>query len=131
MVSSPLISDLSRRERQIMDIIYRLGTATAAEVAESLPDSPGNSTVRKLLTILEEKGFLRHEQGGNNRYMYSPTIPPEEASQSALDHMLQTFFEGSATRAAIALLKRTESDVSDDTRDVILRLIDSARRQGR
>jgi predicted transcriptional regulator len=131
MVGNPLISDFSRRERQIMDIIYRLGTATAAEVAESLPDSPGNSAVRKLLSILEDKGFLRHERGDKNRYVYSPTIPPDEASRSALDHMLQTFFEGSAARAAIAMLKQSESDVSDDDREAILRLIDSAKKHGR
>ena len=131
MVESRLISGLSRRERQIMDIVYRLGSATAAEIADSLPDSPGNSTVRKLLSILEDKGFLDHQQEANNRYVYSPTISPEEASQSALDHMLQTFFKGSAARAAIALLKRSENDVSDDEREVIMHLIDSARSQGR
>lgn len=126
-----LVSELSRRERQIMDIVYRLGKATAAEVTESLPDSPGNSTVRKLLSILEEKRFLRHERGDNNRYVFSPTIPAEVASQSALEHTLETFFKGSAARAAIALLKRSETDVSEEERQAILQLIDSARKQGR
>jgi predicted transcriptional regulator len=128
---NPLISDLSRRERQIMDVIYRLGKATAIEVAQSLPDSPGNSTVRKLLTILEDKGLLCHEQEKNNRFIYSPTIPPAEAGQSALDHMIQTFFQGSAVRATIALLKQSETDVSDDEREVIMRLIESSRKSGR
>lgn len=131
MVHSPLISELSRRERQIMDIVYRLGAATAAEVAAQLPDSPGNSTVRKLMAILEEKGLLGHRPGDNNRFLYSPTIPADEASRTMLDHLLETFFKGSAPRAAIALLKRSEAELSDDDRDALQQLIDASRCTGR
>lgn len=131
VVDASHMSELSRRERQIMNVVYRLGRATAAEVAEALPDRPGNSTVRKLLSILEEKGFLCHERAEGNRFLYLPTIPPEEARSSALDQVIETFFKGSATRAAIALLKRSETDVDDEDREVLQRLIDTARRGGR
>src|SRR5215207_3350329 len=92
--------DLSRRERQIMEIIYQQGQATAAEVLGRLPDPPGYSAVRAMLRLLEEKGYLRHDQQGP-RYVYLPTLAREKARRSALKQMLQTFFDGS-TEAAVA-----------------------------
>ena len=94
---------LTRRERQIMDVIYRLGRATAAEVTAQLPDPPTYTTVRGLLRILEEKGHLRHEQDGV-RYVYMPALPKERAGTSVLTHVVRTFFDGSPARAMAALL---------------------------
>ena len=96
-------NDLSRRERQIVDILYTHGRATAAEVQSSLPDPPSYSAVRAMLRILEDKGHVRHEQDGP-RYVYVPTIARENAKRSALRHVLQTFFDGSAEQAISALL---------------------------
>src|SRR3954464_12538943 len=94
---------LSRRERQIMDAIYRRGRATAAEVLEDMPDPPSYSAVRAMLRLLEEKGHLRHEQDGP-RYVFMPTAPRDRASRSALTHVVRTFFDGSASEAVAALL---------------------------
>src|SRR5438128_478613 len=94
---------LSRRERQIMDVIYRRGRATAAEVLEELPDPPSYSAVRALLRLLEEKGHVKHEQDGP-RYVFTPTVTRERARRSALKHVVRTFFDGSATDAVAALL---------------------------
>ena len=94
---------LTRRERQIMDVIYARGRATAAEVLEGIPDPPGNSTVRTLLRLLEEKGQLRHAEVGA-RYVYFPTVPREMARRSALRNVLDTFFNGSTEDAVAALL---------------------------
>ena len=89
---------LSRRERQIMDVVYRLGRATAAEVQEGLPDPPSYSAVRALLRVLEEKGHLRHEQDGP-RNVYVPTVPRDAARSSAVRALLETFFGGSRARS--------------------------------
>lgn len=94
---------LSRRERQIMDIIYARGEATAAEVVQGLPDAPSYSAVRALLRILEEKGVLKHREEGP-RYIFTPTVPREKASKSALTRVLNTFFEGSLANAVAALV---------------------------
>src|SRR3954469_21890619 len=95
--------DLSRRERQIMDILYQRGRATAAEVLEALPDAPSYSAVRSLLRILEEKGHIRHEEDGL-KYVFSPVVAQENAKRSALRHLIDTFFSGSPAEAAAALL---------------------------
>ena len=121
---------LSRRERQIMDIVYRLEQATAAEVLERLPDPPSYSAVRAMLRILEEKGHLSHVQDGP-RYVYQPTVAPEEASRTALRHVLRTFFDGSATEAMAALLDETGAELSEDDLSRLSALIDDARRDGR
>jgi len=94
---------LSRRERQIMDVLYARGSATAAEVREALPDPPSYSAVRALLRILEEKGHVRHNQDGP-RYVYLPQVSRERARKSALKRLVSTFFEGSAAQAAAALI---------------------------
>ncbi len=131
MAQKSLISEPSRRERQIMDIVYKRGAACVADIVSELPDKPGYSTVRKLMSILEEKGFLYHEQEENNRYLYHPAIPAAEAGESALAHVLDTFFKGSAGRAAIALLKKSDADISEEERQKIASLIEASRRKGR
>ncbi len=94
---------LSRRETQIMDTVYRLGEATVADVLRELPDPPGYNSVRVTLRILEEKGFLKHRQD-QQRYVYRPSVPHEQAKRSAVAHLLETFFAGSAPRAVATLL---------------------------
>jgi predicted transcriptional regulator len=123
-------TQLSRRERQIMDIIYRLGRATAAEIMENLPDPPSYSAVRALLRILEEKGHLRHRQEGP-RYVYRPTVSRERAKRSALKHMLSTFFEGSVTQAVAALIDISEDELSEDDLERIADIIRQAKEEGR
>lgn len=121
--------DLSRRERQIMDILYAQARATAAEVQSSLPDPPSYSAVRAMLRILEDKGHVRHEQDGP-RYVYRPTVPRDNAKRSALRHLLQTFFDGSREQAISALLDDSSSNLSDTELDRLAQLIDKARRNG-
>ncbi len=113
-----------------MDIIYRLGRATAAEVMENLPDPPSYSAVRALLRILEEKGHLRHEQEGP-RYVYRPTVSRERAKRSALKHVLSTFFEGSVTQAVAALIDMSEDELSEDDLARIADIIRQAKEEGR
>jgi predicted transcriptional regulator len=119
---------LSRRERQILDILYAKGSATAAEVREALPDPPSYSAVRALLRILEEKGHARHESQGT-RYLYLPLVPRERARNSALTRIVKTFFEGSAAQAAAALVD--SGSLSDDELTRLSALIDRARKEGR
>lgn len=123
-------SDLSRRERQIMDVVYRLGKASVGEVLERIPEPPSYSAVRALMRILEEKGHLRHEQDGP-RYLYLPTVPRESARENALSHIVRTFFGGSAGAAVAALLDPSNHSLSDRELDRISALIDQARGQGR
>ncbi len=127
---APSHHQLSRRERQIMDIIYRLGEATAAEVMENLPDPPSYSAVRALMRILEEKTHLRHRQEGP-RYVYQPTVPHDAAKQSALKHVLSTFFEGSVSQAVAALLDLGRDDLTDAELERLARLIDLTQDEGR
>lgn len=121
--------DLSRRERQIIDILYSQGRATAAEVQAALPEPPSYSAVRAMLRILEEKGHVRHEQDGP-RYVYVPTIARDNARHSALRHVLTTFFDGSAEQAISALLGDKSAKLSDAELDRLARLIDQARKSG-
>src|SRR6058998_2979364 len=120
---------LSRRERQIMDILYRHGKASAAEVLEGMDDPPSYSAVRALLRILEEKGHVRHEQDGP-RYVYLPTVAHDNAQRSALRHILQTFFNGSAEQAISALLGDASGKMSPAELDRLARMIDTARKSG-
>lgn len=106
-------TDLTRRESQIMRIVYRRGRATANEVQQDLPDPPGYSTVRKLLEILEERGYLVHEREGQ-RYVYSPTVPRPEAGRSVLREVVETFFGGRAEEAVSTLLASEDLDLSDE-----------------
>ena len=121
--------DLSRRERQILDILYQRGQATAADVQSALPEPPSYSAVRALLRILEEKGHVRHQQDGP-RYVYVPTLARDNAQRSALRHILQTFFDGSAEQAISALLDDTSTKLSPAELDRLARLIDTARKSG-
>ena len=121
---------LSRRERQIMDAIYRRGQATSAEVLVDLPDPPSYSAVRAMLRVLEEKGHLRHEQQGP-RYVFLPTVPREKARRSALKQLMQTFFDGSAEQTVAALLDLSASKLSDAELDRLSQLINQARKEGR
>jgi predicted transcriptional regulator len=122
--------NLSRRERQIMDIVYRFGRATAGDVLDNLDDPPSYSAVRALLRILEEKGHLRHEQDGP-RYVYLPTVSRDRARRSALKGMVKTFFDGSAEQAMAALLDLSVSKMSDEELDRLGELIENARKEGR
>lgn len=121
---------LSRRERQIMDVIYRRGRATVAEVLEALPDPPSYSAVRAMLRILEEKGHLKHERDGL-RYVFLPTVPREKARAAALRHLVRTFFDGSAEQAAAALLDLPDSKLSEETIERLRERIEQARKEGR
>jgi predicted transcriptional regulator len=121
--------DLSRRERQILDILYERGQATAAEVQTALPEPPSYSAVRALLRILEEKGHVRHQQDGP-RYVYLPTVARDNAQRSALQHVLKTFFDNSAEQAISALLDDSSSKLSPAELDRLARLIDTARKSG-
>jgi predicted transcriptional regulator len=129
-MARPKPDSLSRRERQIMDVVYRLGRATAAEVQEGLPDPPSYSAIRALLRILEEKGHLRHERDGP-RYVFLPTVGRDKARRSALRRLVQTFFEGSTAQAVAALLGEPGTNLSGEDLDRLSRLIDAARNEGR
>jgi BlaI family transcriptional regulator, penicillinase repressor len=119
---------LSRRERQIMDALFKLGTGTAADIRDVLPDPPSYSAVRTHLRILEEKGHVIHQEDGQ-RYVYEPVMSPDKARQHALRHVLSTFFHDSPAQAVAALLD--EVDLSNEEYERLSRLIDKARDQGR
>ncbi len=120
---------LTRRERQIMDILYRRGRASAAEVMGELPGDPNYSTVRTQLRVLEQKGHVRHEELGL-RYVYMPAVPRHAARRSALNHLVDTFFEGSTAQAVAALLGSDAGKLSDDDLTRIADLIAKARKGG-
>ena len=121
---------LSRRERQIMDIIYERGQASAAEVRANLPEPPSYSAVRALLRVLKEKGHLKHKRDGA-RYIFLPTRPRHHAARSALKRILQTFFDGSAAKAVAALLDVADSRLSPAELDRLAQLIEEAKKEGR
>ncbi len=113
-----------------MDTIYRLGKCTAAEVMEELPDPPSYSTVRTLLGVLERKGHLKHQRQGYH-YVYSPTMPKERARTSMLEHVMDTFFDGSPAEVVSAVLDISDSELSDDDYQHILEMVEGARKEGR
>lgn len=121
---------LSRRERQIMDVIYRLGRATAADVQTEISDPPSYSAVRALLRVLESKGHLRHTADGP-RYVYAPMVPRERARDSALRQVVGTFFDGSTEAAVAALLDLSSSRLSDAELNRLAGLIAQAKKEGR
>jgi predicted transcriptional regulator len=121
---------LGRRERQIMDAVYRLGRATVQEVLDSLPDPPSYSSVRAMMGLLESKGHLKHEQDGP-RYVYLPAVSRDRAQRSALRHLVQTFFNGSPEQVVAALLDSPDAKLSQSELDRLARLIAGARREGR
>jgi predicted transcriptional regulator len=119
---------LSRRESQIMDIVWELGSASAAEVQERLPDPPSYSAVRALLRILEEKGHLRHEQDGA-RYLFVPTVPRDDARKTALKRLVRTFFGGSAESAMTALLDLEADELDEKALRRLARRIEEVRQE--
>ena len=123
-------TQLSRREREIMDVIYRSGRATAAEVLDQLADPPSYSAVRALLRVLEDKGHVRHEEDGP-RYVFMPTVPRERARASALRQVLHTFFDGSTEQAVAALLDLSSARLSDAELNRLSKLIADAKKEGR
>jgi len=120
---------LTRRERQIMDILYKRGRATAGDVMEDLPGNPHYSTVRTQLRVLEEKGHVSHEEEGL-RYVYMPSIPRRAARKSALRHLVDTFFDGSAEQVVAAVLGGEGAKVSQEELDRIAELVEKARKEG-
>lgn len=121
---------LSRRERQIMDVLFRLGRGSAQDVLAAISDPPSYSAVRAHLRTLEEKGHVRHE-AEDLRYVYLPTMKREHARDSALAHLVETFFGGSVAQAATALLDPSAANLSKDELDRLAHLIDEARKEGR
>ena len=126
----PEIITLSRRERQIMDILYRLGSATAAEVQHNLADAPSYSAVRALLRILEDKGHLKHAYDGP-RYIYAPVVSRPVAQKSALKQLVKTFFGGSTSNAVAALLDMSGDDLSDEELERLSALVEQAKHEGK
>lgn len=129
MEASPPL-DLGRRERQIMEVVYRLGRATASEVRAELPDPPSYSAVRAMLRILEEKGHLGHSQEGI-RHVYYPTVAHEDVRESAMRNVVRTFFAGSTAAAMAALLDSVDEPPSEAELDAFERMIQQAREAGR
>jgi predicted transcriptional regulator len=128
-MADPRLAALTMRERHIMDILFRLGRATAEEVRLQLSGSPSDSTVRTQLRVLEEKGQVRHEEQGR-RFIYSPAVPRNAARKSALRHVVDTFFDGSVEQVVAALLGGEAARVSDDELKRIRRLVARARKDG-
>jgi len=126
MSANPAHTALTKRERQIMDRLYRLGRATAIEVLDGLPGAPSYSTVRTQLRVLEAKGHVRHEEQGV-RYIYIPTVSRQSARRSALRHLVETFFDGSNAKVVAALLGGEGSRVTDEELDRIVDLVKNAR----
>jgi BlaI family penicillinase repressor len=120
--------DLSRRERQIMDVLFARGRATGQEIQEGLPDQPNYSSVRTILRVLERKGYVRHVEEGL-RYVYEPTVPREAASRSALQRIIRTFFDGSAKEAVAALLDPAAFQLSEQELKDLARIIDRAKKE--
>ncbi len=125
----PPTTSLSRRERQIMDILYRRGSAAAAEIKEDLPHAPSYSAVRAMLRILEEKGHLRHHSDGP-RYIFTPVVSRPAAQKSALRQMVRTFFDGSAAQAVAALLDLSARNLSEDELEQLTKLVEQAKGEG-
>ena len=124
------LDGLSRRERQIMDVVFEKGKVSVAQVREALPDPPSYSAVRALLRILEDKGQLRHEKDGA-RYVYLPTKARHQAARSVLKQVLQTFFGGSVERAVATLLSASDAKLSQEELERLSALIEQAKQEGR
>ncbi len=121
---------LSRREREIMDVVYRAGEATAVDARKGLADPPSYSAVRATLRILEEKGHLKHRRDGR-RYVFSPTVSPKTVRRSAMSKLVKTFFDGSPEQAVAALLDMSAKDLSAEELARISEMIDRAKKEGR
>ena len=121
---------LTRREREIMDVVYRLGRASAQDVLDNLADPPSYSAVRATLRVLEEKGHVKHKQDGP-RYLYLPTVSRDKAQNNALKHVVGTFFGGSVEQAVMALLSMPETKMSDDQLEKLAEQVRRAEEEGR
>jgi predicted transcriptional regulator len=121
-------AQLSRRERQIMEIVYKLGRASVSDVVGAMPDAPSYSAVRTTINLLEAKGCLKHAEVGR-KYVYSPTVAREKARRSALQGLLQTFFDGSVEQAVTSLLNLHQDRLSDEDLDRLARLIERAKKE--
>lgn len=121
---------LSRRERQVMDILFRHGQATVADVMADLPDPPSYSAVRATLRVLEDKGLVKHKQDGP-RYVYLPAIPTEKAGFAALKHLVHTFFDGSAEQALVALVQMSDANLTPAELEKLSDRISKAKKEGR
>jgi predicted transcriptional regulator len=124
------LPSLSRREREIMDVLYSAGSASAGEVHQRVPSPPSYSAVRATLRVLEQKGLITHEHDGK-RYIYRPTVALNKARRSAVEHLLETFFDGSAAGAVAALLENPGADLTEEDLDRMAALIERARKEGR
>ncbi|HUX07766.1 MAG TPA: BlaI/MecI/CopY family transcriptional regulator [Acidobacteriota bacterium] len=113
---------LSRREGQIMEVVYRLGEATVAEIVGQIPEEIGTSSVSKFLWLLEEKGLVTHKRSGK-RNVYRPALPPEQASEKPLQNLMKTFFQGSASMTMVALLNQSRDRLSEEEVDALFDLI--------
>jgi predicted transcriptional regulator len=125
-----VLAQLSRRERQILEILYERGKASAAEVRQAMPDAPGYSAVRALLRVLEEKGHVRHEEQGP-KYVYLPVVARNKARRSAVKHVMDTFFSGSPEQIVAALLDVSAARLTREELDRMAAMIEQAKREGR
>ncbi|HXK04854.1 MAG TPA: BlaI/MecI/CopY family transcriptional regulator [Verrucomicrobiae bacterium] len=121
---------LSRRERQIMDVLYRQGKASAAEVRELMSDAPSYSAVRAMLRVLEEKGHIRHQAEGL-KYVYLPTVARDKAKRTAVKHVMETFFNGSPEQIVAALLDVASTRLTREELDRMSQLIEDAKKEGK
>ena len=122
--------ELSRRERQVMDALYRLGRASAAEIREALPNPPTYTAVRTHLTILHQKKLVKYKTEGA-RYIYEPVMPREKMAESAIESVLQTFFDNSVEEVVRTLLNRKEAEISPEQLDRLAQIIEQAKQEGR
>jgi BlaI family transcriptional regulator, penicillinase repressor len=129
-MSEPELPSLTRRERQIMDVLFTRGRATAAEILTDIPDAPSNSAMRTLLRVLEEKGHVRHEEVGRV-YFYEPTVSRDSAARSALRHVIDTFFEGSVEDVVSTMLKLRRRKLEAGEAERLSRMIEDAAKKGR
>lgn len=130
LAKSDPLQDLSRRERQIMESLYQLGSGSAAQIRELIADPPTYTAIRTLLTILEAKGHVMHESNGT-RYIYSPVVPKAEMREQMMDGLVKTFFDNSIEQVVSALLKKSEANLSAEQLNKLARLVDEARKEGR
>jgi BlaI family transcriptional regulator, penicillinase repressor len=121
---------LSRRERQIMDILYRSGKASASDVLNAMPDPPSYSAVRAMLRVLEEKGHIKHQEEGL-KYVYAPVVARDKAKRSAVKHVMETFFNGAADQVVAALLDVSSTKLTRDELDRMAEMIEKAKREGK
>ena len=124
------LAGLSRRERQIMEILFQRGKASAAEVREAMEDAPSYSAVRAMLRVLEEKGHVRHQEEGL-KYVFLPTVAREKAKRSAVKHLMDTFFAGSPEQTVAALLDVASTRLTSEELDRMSEMIEKAKREGK